>query len=158
VKSLEERFIELTEKYFSFLINDFSFKVTAREIQQLTSKINYQKSELALIVQYDQRDFTCFLWVVRIVEGRIPERPIFIKQNEPVNWFDFNDILNLRSPDLILTHKHFGGQITEINLETWLKHQAECLKNYAKDLLAGDTKILDQLEPIVKKRAAKLHH
>lgn len=154
-ENLERKFTELVKTHFEFLIQKHDFKLTQTKIENFSSNVQYQRPELAFVLQYDYRDFMCFFWLVRVINNGIPEYPIFVKQDKPVNWFDFNTVLFIKAPEMILDYKYFGERLTEENLEGWLKHQVECLKKYGQDLLVGDIRIFEELERIVKERASE---
>lgn len=89
---------------------------------------------------------------MRLVDGELPEYPIFVVDSVPVNTFYADDLLGLRldSAGEVLASRHgLEPQEVEAQLAFW----SEVLRDYGGDLLTGDLGVLDELEQMVRDRA-----
>jgi hypothetical protein len=103
------------------------------------------------------RDGGIFIMLCRMVNGKLPPYPIFVRRETVLNWFDLEDIVALKEPSIELEQDFADSDNpTAKELAENLKVYAGALKKYAKDILSGDFSSFAKLEKIVKKRADKL--
>lgn len=102
-----------------------------------------------------------FVDLIKLVNGKIPPYPIFIKPETELHWFDLKDLIYLRAPQLKIEQPPIDSLFKprrnfEKFIEKILIQYANSLEQYAIDVLKGDFRIFAELEKIVKKRAEEL--
>jgi hypothetical protein len=92
--------------------------------------------------------------LMRLVHGALPTYPIFIVDSEPLNTFHADHLLLLRRPDaraVLAQQRGLSDEEVEAQLAFW----SSALQAYGQDLLAGDLRVLDELEREVREYARR---
>lgn len=141
-RKVEERFNYLADFGFARLsVSDDSFW----EIR-VTFKSDVSAMAVIRSVEFDRVEVE----LMRLVNGALPEYPIFVVDSVAVNTFYLDDLVALRSPDWPVG----AGGLSEASVDRQLAEWAIALRQHGADFLAGDLSVLDQLEAIVRARAA----
>jgi hypothetical protein len=110
--------------------------------------ITYQNSTSFIQVSFEPREGGVLVYIGRLVRGRIPAY-----EDRTSNWFDFYDLLALRSPQASLRS---GEWPSDKELDEVLKGIVDALKTHAADVLQGDFAVFKELNKLAKERAKKL--
>ena len=135
----------------------FGSKIVAIEHGDYGDLINYQNETTGITIYNEPRD-GIFVSLSRLVDGKIPEYPLQIKTDTPLNTYYLEDIISFNT-----SKKSIGKKIKnylrklnfplKFDLAKTLTRYATELEEYAVDILDGDFKDFPELEKIVKRRA-----
>jgi len=144
----KENFEKICKKEFFFLVEEYDFKLKNIKTENFEYNIIYKSERVGITVKLERRENCVFILLHRLLNGKIPDYPIFIKRDTGINTFYFDDLLSLRYPDFHINKPD--------NLEKKLKKSAYLLSKYADDVLKGDFTIFSDLEKIVKGRVESI--
>ena len=168
---MTELFFKLCSKYFQFLINEFGCGIVGKKSDNFKDELVYQNATTAIKISYEPRESYVFILLCQLINGEIPDYPVFINRKTKLNQFYLDDLLVLRSPNTRIRKKPFGDAIpddldakqlieacaadpfTKRDLEHMVKTYAAGLREHGADILRGDFTIFSTLEKIVRKRA-----
>ena len=150
-----ERNLSLLRKAFSFLIDDFSFREKSLELDNWGVRLVYCNSTTGVRISYEPREGGIFVMLIRLVDGKQPDYPIFIDEDTVLHYFDLQDLLSVRIPCFKENNLEIG--ITNSEIENYIQQIAQNLRTKAEDILKGDFLIFSELERIVKERARQLN-
>ena len=153
VKGKKDVFERLSKNAFRFLEERFGCRVVAVERRAYGTYIVYLNSTMGVRLSLQPREGGIFVDLVRLINGKIPEYPIFVKSQDPLHWFDLEDLVGLRAPHLKIKQPPVGTLCRPKVLKEVLVKYANLLQRYASDVLKGDFKIFPRLEKIVRARA-----
>ena len=94
------------------------------------------------------------LELMRLVDHELPDYPIFVVDQVPVNTFHADWLLLLRGDPDRAPAEIYG--LSETQVQAQLIFWAAALREYGSDFLAGDLDVLDQLERLIRDRARGL--
>jgi hypothetical protein len=147
-----KQWAEQVERHFGFLAR-YGFALTDIDASTWWQvQVTYRSPQSAVAVIRSVEFQRVEVQLMRLVDGELPEYPIFVVDSVPVNTFYADDLLGLRldGADGVLASQHgLGPQEVEAQLAFW----SEVLRDYGGDLLAGDLSVLDELEQTVRDRA-----
>ncbi len=93
--------------------------------------------------------------LMRLVDGDLPAYPIFVVDSVPLNTFYADDLLVLRGLDPAEIAAGQGG-LSAQQVEAQLAFWSSALREYGQYFLAGDLRVLDELESMVRGRVRQL--
>lgn len=137
--------------HFDFLLGSgFTLTdVTAQGWWSLT--VTYRSAaagvEVSRSVEYNRVDMS----LLRLVEGELPEYPVFVVDSVPLNTFHGDWLLRLRGKSS--NQPKFG--LADSEIDDQLVFWADALRELAPEFLDGDLTVLDQLEQLVREHAAQ---
>jgi hypothetical protein len=143
---------EQVARHFGFLTRH-GFVLT--DVAPSTSwevRVAYRSPRSALAVIRSNEFLRVEMQLMRLVDGELPAYPIFVVDSVPVNTFYADDLLRLRRADAdqaLACQRGLSPQDVEAQLVFW----SAALRKYGQDFLAGDLRVLDTLERIVRERA-----
>lgn len=141
-------------KHFEYL-HDHGFALTSIDDSSFwATAATYQSADSAVAIIKSNEFTRSEVQLMRLVDGGLPEYPIFVVDSVPVNTFYLDDLLILRMPGAADQLKLQRGLATK-ELDSHLASWAERLRRYGEDFLQGDLAVLDELEQIVRARAAE---
>lgn len=170
---MTELFFKLCSKHFEFLIDEFGCRLVGKKSDNFKDELIYRNATTAIKISYEPRESYVFILLCQLVNGKIPDYPVFINRKTKLHQFYLDDLLVLRSPSTRIRKKPFGDTIppnldvkqiiqacaadpfTKRDLEHMVKTYAAALRKHGADILRGDFTVFAQLEKIVKKRADK---
>jgi hypothetical protein len=129
--------------------------VRSSERTNYGSYVTYTNETTGVRVSLVPRDGGIFIDLSRLVDGEVLAEPIFIEPDTPLNSFDLDNVLILRSAPaerLLDTASAF----TTNDIERKLDRYANALREYASDILWGDFGLFSQLDSLVRNRKRKL--
>lgn len=142
-------------KRLRFLEDDFQFQLEKIERETFGVFIIYRNSSTAVRVSLEPREGGIFVLVCRLIDGKIPEYPIFVKPDTPVNCFYLDDIVRLKMGELP-SRPVVKQLLSPADVEATLIEISSLLREFAVDLLKGNFTIFADLDRVVKIRAKEL--
>ena len=148
MNNLYNTFENLCRQTFQFLEDDFGFKIASVERGPVNVGIHitYQ-GRSAVQVSFEPRENAVFVYLIRLLDGKIPEYPL----KYPMNSFYLDELINLKSPSLKVAQKGAGKLLSSRDLEAILNQYANALRQVGIDVLRGDPRIFLQLEQMRKR-------
>ena len=147
-----KQWAEQVERHFGFLArHGFTFTDTDTSTWW-DVRVTYRSPRSAVAVIRSVEFQRVEVQLMRLVDGELPEYPIFVVDSVPVNTFHADDLLGLRldGADEVLASQH---GLEPHDVEAQLAFWSKVLRDYGGDLLAGDLSVLDELEQMVRDRA-----
>ncbi len=152
------RFVEIVREVFQFLETEYEAELARLVESDVGETLLYQNTTTAIQIRHEIRETAIAVDLVRLVDRVLPEAPIMLDLSIAWHWFALNDIVMMRNPWISLnsnlTEKSFHPNDKE--LRPILTELANAVREYCGDVLNGNFQLFDELEPIVKKRAAKI--
>ena len=140
---------------FRFLEEELGFVVKKKERESYGVFITYKNPTTAIRISFEPREGGIFILISRLVEGKIPEYPIFIQPDTVLHSFYLDDVIRTKVPNFQFDFK--GNKLSSSDqFERALNEVADALKKYASDVLQGDFESFEDAERIVKERQKAL--
>lgn len=152
-KDSEDHFFNICLMEFQYLVDEFNFEVVSQKSSSYSCSIFYKNHSTAVEISYEPREKHIFVLLMRLVDGEIPEYPIFICQEAELNSFYLDDLLSIRNSPYVFDQKLIETPFKKSGMGLLLKQYAQALKIFGSDILGGDFEIFSELEKVVKKRA-----
>ncbi len=92
----------LIKKYFKFLELDYKFHFVKSKKESWGYEILYLNETTGVKIVYEYRKAYIFIFLYRLIDGKLIEDPGEIVQNTKLNNFSLGDIVNIRNPLLHL--------------------------------------------------------
>jgi hypothetical protein len=155
---MSKSFDHIVKKQFEYLLKDFHFRLELCKKIRGRYDILYVSDICAVHIVYEIREAYLFITLHKLQNGIFVDNPRPIKPDSLLTGYSLNDILLLRAPHAVIRPAYSYGAKSEYydkehGLSLYVSKFADNLKSHAADVLVGDFKIFDVLEPIVKKRA-----
>lgn len=144
--NLLDEFLEIGEKDFQFLVDEFGFKKRANKTDVGIYRLRYENKTTKVEIGFDWRE-----QYVYVLLGRRDKEPPQRPEDELVA-FDLEDLLKLRTGKHAIDQNRFGKALTRKDINEFLTTYARALRQHAADLLQGDFSVFPELEKIVRKR------
>lgn len=138
-------------KIFRFL-EDMDMCVVSEEENAYGVFITYLNKTTFVRISYEPREDGLFIFLSKLINGDVPEYPIFIDQDTEINGFYLDDLLSVRAPEEIKNFKERLSKEQRYEISEMLVFYASMLEKHAVDILQGDFYIFPELELIVKQR------
>jgi hypothetical protein len=136
--------------YFDFLRTQYQFSVAPGDASTVwVTRAVYRSNTTAVQVDFSVEFDRVEVRLVRLVDGEVPEYPIFVTPNITLHYFLLDDVLELRAPELLSDLQSLKG-LGDEQVEASLAFQARALEAYASDVLQGDFTIFGLLEERTK--------
>jgi transposase-like protein len=149
-----KQWAEQVERHFGFLAR-YGFAVTGIDASTWWEvRVTYRSPHSAIAVIRSVEFERVEVQLMRLVDGELPEYPIFVVDSVPVNTFYAADLFGLRlaGADEVLASQHgLEPEQVEAQVAFW----SQVLRDHGGDLLAGDLSVLDELEQRVRDRAGQ---
>jgi len=134
--------IKYIQQEFRFLGEEYGFRQIQRK--KNTDEVIYKDSDVFVRVSYDKREDDVFVYIGKLVNGNIPEYPIFITKDTDLFFYEIDDIKSLSDTG--------GGDTSRLKIDKKIKIKAVDTKKYANKILQGNFSCFPKLEHIVKSR------
>ena len=148
------KWAEQVARHFGF-VTEYGFvrtDVDAATPWEVRATYRAQGCALAVIRSHEFQRVEVQL--MRLVDGQLPAYPIFIVDAVAVDTFYLDELLALRRPgaqEFVTRQRGLSAEEIEAQLVFW----SGTLREYGQDFLAGDLRVLDELEQIVRNRAGQ---
>lgn len=143
LKEREEAWKAQVAAHFSFLETTYGFhfaSVNGASWWQTT--VRYDSPTLAVRVDKSVEFERVEVWLIRLVAGQLPEYPIFINPDTPINYVVLDRVLQNRAPEEAQRLDGLRGLIGE-QVDRSLVFLSDMLRIYCDDVLRGDFAIFD---------------
>jgi hypothetical protein len=153
-----KQFEKYCRRLFKPVLEDkFRFKIVDVKHTDFSDYLIYQNATTGIKISYEPREGGIFVLLSRLIDGKMPEYPIYIKADTILNSFDLEDIISFKLAKKGIGHK-FKNYFRKYNfnrkasLVRNLTRYAEELEEHAAYILNGDFGDFPELEKIVKAR------
>ncbi len=139
----EENWKARVAVHFGFLETTYGFrfaKVDGSSVWQISAL--YHSPRLAVRVDLSFEFERVEVWLIRLVDGQLPEYPIFVNPDTPINYVVLDRALQAQAPqeaERLLGLKGLGDEPVERSLA----FLARALRAYCDDVLRDDFAIFD---------------
>lgn len=148
-------FERICRNQLRFLENEYGFELVKTEREPYGVYMTYQNRTTALRISLEPAEGGIFVLLSKLVSGKIPRYPIFVKPRTQLHSFYLNDIVQLKAS------KGASGcawrkASTAAEISTSLGEIAILLRTFASDILSGDFSVFVPLDRVVKARARSM--
>ena len=133
---------------FRFLEDDYEFRPSEKR-ETWSESVLYRNSTTFVSVTHDWRDAYTGVQVGPLVNGEIPDYPIFVQDEETVRWVDLIDILEANE----LPAPEVGHRTKDASVD--LAALAAAVRAHCPALLRGDFSMHAKAVPLILARAHK---
>lgn len=152
MSDLRNDFIEICERDFTFLVDEFGFKKTKTKTDVDTPRIRYENSTTMVEAGVEWRELYFYVAIGRRDKQETKAKDRMPRPEDELVTFNLEDLLTLRVPGYIVSSGYFGQTLTRQDIERIMGKYAQDLRKHAADVLQGDFTIFPELEKIVRKR------
>ena len=157
---MAKAFDKIIQEQFEFLVTDFQFRLEKCKRTESGFDILYVNNICGVHIVYEFREAYIFITLHRLQNRKFVDNPRPVKPESVLTGYSLDDVLSQRAPNAIVKPAYLYGADSEIydkehGLTLYVSQFAKNLKEHAADILAGDFKIFNSLELIVKKRAQR---
>ena len=145
---------EMCRETFSFLEDEFGFRVTESTGDLVVGHVVYMNASTAVKIQAEVREANPFIYLYRLVGGNLIG---YSRANEDLwlaNHVGLDMLLRLRTPSLKITPPH-PAPLTTQEMQEQLHQYALAMRNYAADVLRGDFEILKSTAEIGRQKLGR---
>jgi hypothetical protein len=155
-------FERLVLEIFDFLITDYGFAVMKTEKDGHGARITLGSNAAAIQLNYEPGGLRIWVLLYRLLKGHLPEYPLTVIPGEKSDLFYIQDIMvakepRIRGSDLYVSIGQLGmfTPITEEYLREKLQTIADCVRQYAQDVLAGNFTIFEEAQKVRDARVSQ---
>jgi hypothetical protein len=156
-RDLLDRFERECRKRFKFLEEEFNFKPPKRQRTSVFCSLIYQNEMTAVEASLEPMDGGVFVLVSRLVNGEIPEYPIFVTRKMTLHSYYLDDLVSLKQPDAAKRQASMYPA-SGVKIAKCVAQSASQLREFGSNILRGDFSVFSQLEEMVKARIPKRNH
>lgn len=148
----------IAKEKFSFLVSDFDFKLIESHKHNWGYQIVYVNKVTGVKVTYEYREAYIFVELCELIDKKIIDNPLNIKEDSVLHCYGLDDLINIRNPSELVKPAYEYGKTSKYydsqnGLALYVSAFADNLREYASDILLGDFSIFRELDNIVKTRA-----
>jgi hypothetical protein len=138
--------------HFAYLRTTHGFRIASADATSFwVTRVVYQSDVAAVAVDKSIEFERVELSVIRLVDGRLPQYPIFVLPDTVINQTLFDTILTIRNPDL-LDHLRGLKGLDDDHIEKSLTFLARSLEEIAPDFLTGDLSLFEAVDALIKEQ------
>lgn len=152
MSDLRDDFIEICEREFNYLVEEFGFKKTSTKTDVDTPRIRYENSTTMVEAGVEWREQYFYVAIGRRDRKKTKAKDRMPRPEDEIVTFNLEDLLTLRVSGYIVSSGYFGQKLTRKDIERIMRNYARALREHAADVLQGDFAIFPELEKIVRKR------
>jgi len=134
---------------FIFLQQEYGFQDVSSVIDKDFCIIKMQNNTTGIALHFERRDYTLFVYLYRLIDGKMVEDKIPVSAELPLNSIELQYIIQLREDSNDNTN--IKSQ-TSKSLDELMQDVAANLKKYADDVLKGNFEAFSEVDSIAKKR------
>jgi len=143
LKEREETWRAQVATHFSFLEATYGFHFASVDgASWWQTTVRYDSPTLAVRIDKSVEFERVEVWLIRLVDGRVPEYPIFINPDTPINYVILDRVLQNRAPQDAENLANLRG-LNDEQVERSLGFLAQAIRAYCDDVLRGDFAIFD---------------
>lgn len=153
-----EKFDQIVQEKFNFLITDFGFKLADSREEKWGYNLIYLNSTTGVKINYEFREAYIFIMLCKLVDGNLIENPRNINEDTTLYCYGLDDIVDIINPkDSMKPVYQYSDGFEYYNKENgmslYISKFADNLKKHAEDVLNGNFDIFWKADGIVKERA-----
>ncbi len=152
------------KKYFKVLVinnfkklDNYHLKLTNEIDVKSGISLSFQNNFCGVTFVLDFSEGLIFLWISRLINGKLPETSLNIDEHTDLNRIDFLDLIKLRNKDLQIPRfspdELVFNEDCKNNIATYTNFLFDNLESLAKDIFKGNFGcVFDDLKKIVVDR------
>jgi len=152
VNSLADTFYQVCHDKFHFLVTEVACRSVVKKERSGVCRVIYRNGTTAVEIGFEWREQYIYVELYRLVDGKMKENPIMIREDSDLTVFNLDDLLAIRAPKLECRSNSPGRPLSNTDIEQILTDRALALHKYGRDVLQGDFRVFRQLERVVKSR------
>ena len=145
-------FLEIGEKDFQFLVDEFGFKKRANKTDVGVYRLPYDSGTTKVEIGFEWRDQYVYVLLGRRDVKKPKDARRLPRPEDELLAFNLEDLLKLRTGKYAIDQDRFGKALTRKDIKEILSTYARGLREHAADVLQGDFTVFPELEKIVRKR------
>ena len=149
---LTDKFFEIGEKDFQFLVDKFGFKKRARIKDAGVYSLLFETKTTYVAISFEWRDQYINVLLGRRDRKAPQDKGRLPRPEDELVAFSLEDLLKLRTGKYAIGDNRFGRALTRKDIKEILSTYARALLEHAADVLQGDFSVFSKLEKIVRKR------
>lgn len=150
--SILDEFLELGEKEFQYLVDEFGFKKRANKTDVGVYRLPYDNGTTKVEIGFEWRDQYVYVLLGRRDVKKPKDARRLPRPEDELHAFNLEDLLKLRTGKYAVDQDRFGKALTREDIKEILSTYARALREHAADVLQGDFSVFPELEKIVRKR------
>lgn|GEM_PF-5309346 len=144
---------DVTDRALCDLIVRYDLEYAAVQMDADTHEVTYKNATSAVRVDLDSRENRVYVSLFRVYDDIVPAyRDINARKRDPLNGFDVDDLISLRSPGDRISQATPGRIKTAGDVEHIVYQYAAALQNVADDVLRGNFSVFFDLATIIVRR------
>jgi len=149
------KFRSVINQEFKFLVDDYGFGMS-KSLSDITRCV-YFNSTSTIDISYEINECKITVVIGKLVNGDIPERPIFINNDTTIYAYNLLDIISVLESKLVTSFDQIYDDYSvyldeEKGMQKYARDFAKLVKKYCTNILKGDFVIFEKLEMYVKAR------
>lgn len=142
-------------RHFGFLESDFRMNVIATDDKSnWETSVTFARDPIGVIVRYSIEFDRAEVELIRLIDSKVPQVPIFIHPDTATNRALLDLLLVLRAPSEAEQLKTLTG-LRSGSVQKALSFQALALQRYGRDFLDGETSVFADFDRLIKSQLAK---
>ena len=150
--SILDEFLEIGEKEFQFLVDEFGFKKRANKTDVGVYRLPYDNGTTKVEIGFEWRDQYVYVLLGRRDVKKPKDARRLPRPEDELPAFNLEDLLKLRTGKYAVDQDRFGKALTREDIKEILSTYARALREHAADVLQGDFSVFPELEKIVRTR------
>jgi hypothetical protein len=143
LKEREETWRAQVTAHFSFLEATYGFHFASVDgASWWQTTVRYDSPTLAVRIDKSVEFERVEVWLIRLVDGQLPDYPIFINPDTPINYVILDRVLQNRVPQEAERLANLRG-LDDVQVERSLVFLADALADTCDGVLRGDFAIFD---------------
>jgi hypothetical protein len=140
------------DQHFAYLRTAYGFRITSADASSFwLTRVVYQSDVAAVAVDRSVEFERVEVSVMRLVDGQLPEYPVFILPDTVINQTLFDNILMITNPTLLDQLNGLKG-LDDDQIEKNLAFLARTLEENVSAFLNGDLSIFEAVDRLIKER------
>ena len=129
--------------HFSFLETMYGFHFASVDgVNWWQTTVRYDSPALAVRIDKSVEFERVEVWLIRLVDGQLPEYPIFVNPDTPINYVVLDRVLQNRAPQEAQKLDGLRG-LTGEQVDRSLVFLSDMLRTHCDDVLRGDFALFD---------------
>lgn len=149
-------FSECVKTHFHFLETKYDCKLQSSNTEDWGGEVVYLNQTTGIKLLYEFSSAFIFVFIYRLVNGKMVDNPRPVTEDSIIYCFDFNDALP-ESEKMKPAYEYdvSSDYFDDVNgISNYTRDFASRLETYGDDVLSGDFSILSKMERIIKERAS----
>lgn len=151
-KAAAEAWRAKVDAHFGYLRTTYGFRITSVDASSAwVTRLVYQSDVAAVAVDRSFEFGRVEVSVIRLVDGKLPEYPVFILPETVINQTLLDNILIIRNSDRFNQLCELKG-LEDDEIEKTLAFLARALEEHSTDFLSGDFSIFVEVDQLIRDR------